>query len=198
MNVTSDVNLPHVPEARNLGVLFHPNSYLSGHISSITKSCFLILGVLGILDLFLIKLQLVILQLLLSILNLTTITLFLNLPANQLDHLQLVLTSAVRAVTKTPRFHLRTPILNALHSLKISQRIHCKILCITYKCFISNKPTYVICLLFKLPPPPVLRLSLLLYALTILLVFKLPINPSVILLLFCGMFYLRNFISKFW
>jgi hypothetical protein len=32
-------------------------------------------------------------------------SLFLNLPANQLDRLQLVLNSAARAVTNTPKFH---------------------------------------------------------------------------------------------
>ena len=40
MNVTSDVTLSIVPEARNLGVLFDSNLSRSGHISSITKSCF--------------------------------------------------------------------------------------------------------------------------------------------------------------
>ena len=39
MNVTSDVTLSPVPQARNLGVLFDSNLSLSGHISSITKSC---------------------------------------------------------------------------------------------------------------------------------------------------------------
>ena len=40
MNVTSDVTLFLVPEARNLGVLFDSNLSRSSHISSITKSCF--------------------------------------------------------------------------------------------------------------------------------------------------------------
>ena len=40
MNVTSDVTLSLVPGARNLGVLFDSNLSRSGHISSITKSCF--------------------------------------------------------------------------------------------------------------------------------------------------------------
>ena len=39
MNVTSDVTLSLVPEARNLRVLFDSNLSCSGHISSITKSC---------------------------------------------------------------------------------------------------------------------------------------------------------------
>jgi hypothetical protein len=32
VNVTSDVTSSHVPQARNLGVLFHSNLSLSGHI----------------------------------------------------------------------------------------------------------------------------------------------------------------------
>jgi hypothetical protein len=144
MSVTSDITLSPVPQARNLGVLFDSNLSLSGHISSIAKSCFS-----HIRDLRRIR----------PILDQTTArtiatalvhskldycnSLFLNLPANQLDRLQLVLNSAARAVTKTPRFHHITPILKALHWLKISQRIHYKILSITYKCIISNKPTYL-------------------------------------------------------
>jgi hypothetical protein len=91
-NPTMNVTLSPVPQARNLGVLFDYNSSLSSHISSNTKPCFLILRILGILDLLLIELQLLILQMLLSIPNLTTFnSLFLNLPANKLDGLQLFL-----------------------------------------------------------------------------------------------------------
>ena len=61
MNVTSDVTLSPVPQARNLGVLFDSNLSHSGHISYITKSCLSNIRILGVLDLFLIKLQLVIL-----------------------------------------------------------------------------------------------------------------------------------------
>jgi hypothetical protein len=70
-------------------------------------------------------------------------SLFLNLPANQLDRLKLVLYYAVRTVTKTPRFHHITPILKSLHWLKIYQRIHHKILSIIHKCIVSNRPTYL-------------------------------------------------------
>ena len=59
---------------------------------------------------------------------------------------------------------------------------------------LTNLPTYAICSLFKLPPPRVPHLSLLLSALTILLVFRLPIDPSITLLLSFGMLCLRNFV----
>jgi hypothetical protein len=38
-NITSDTILSPVPQDGNLGVLFDSNSSVSGHISSITKSC---------------------------------------------------------------------------------------------------------------------------------------------------------------
>jgi hypothetical protein len=69
--------------------------------------------------------------------------LFLNLPANQLSHLQHVLKSAARAVTNTQKFHHTTPFLKSLHWHKIFGRIHYKILSTTCKCLLSDKPAYL-------------------------------------------------------
>jgi len=44
-------------------------------------------------------------------------SLLLNLPAMQTNRLQLVLNTAARAVTKTPKCHHITPILKSLHAL---------------------------------------------------------------------------------
>jgi len=60
-------------------------------------------------------------------------SLFLNLPRCQLDRLQLILNSAARAVSKTPRYRHISPILKSLHWLKIDQRIQYKVLSLTYK-----------------------------------------------------------------
>ena len=54
-------------------------------------------------------------------------SLFLNLPRSQLDRLQLILKSAARSVTKTPRFTHISPVLKSLHWLKLDERIHYKI-----------------------------------------------------------------------
>jgi hypothetical protein len=70
-------------------------------------------------------------------------SLFLNLPAHQLDRLQLVVNFAAGAVTNTPKFHHKTPVLKFLHCLKISERIHYKILFITYICLLSDEPAYL-------------------------------------------------------
>lgn len=60
-NPNVNITLFPVPQAINLDVLFGSNVSLSGHISSVTKCCFYIIGILGVSDLFLIKLLLVIL-----------------------------------------------------------------------------------------------------------------------------------------
>ena len=57
--------------------------------------------------------------------------LYLNINSQQLSRLQLILNSAARAVTQTPKFHHITPHLKSLHCLKITQRIQYKILSLT-------------------------------------------------------------------
>jgi hypothetical protein len=70
-------------------------------------------------------------------------SLLLNLPSSSTNLLQFVLNSAARAVTKTSRFHHITPILKSLHWLKINQRIHYKVISLTYKILLSNQPSYL-------------------------------------------------------
>jgi len=70
-------------------------------------------------------------------------SLLLNLPATQTNRLQLLLNSAVRAVTKTPKFRHITPILKSLHWLKINERIKYKVLSLTYKSFKTGQPSYL-------------------------------------------------------
>jgi len=70
-------------------------------------------------------------------------SLLLNLPASQTNRLQLVLNSAARSVTKTPKFHRITPILKSLHWLKINERIKYKVLFLTYKSLKTGQPSYL-------------------------------------------------------
>jgi len=104
--------LSPVDSARNFGVIFDKNLSFAQLISSISKSCFY-----NIRDLRRIR----------NTIDQTTActiatslihckidycnSLLLNLPATQTNRLQLVLNSAARAVTKTPKFHHITPIL---------------------------------------------------------------------------------------
>jgi Reverse transcriptase (RNA-dependent DNA polymerase) len=141
ISTTPTVVLSPVSSARNLGVLFDSNLSLSDHISPIIKSSlFHVRDLRPILDQT--TASNIATALIHSKLDYCN-SLFLNLPANQLDRLQLVLNSAARAVTNTPKFHHSTPILKSLHWLKITERIHYKILSITYKCLFSDKPAYL-------------------------------------------------------
>ena len=54
-------------------------------------------------------------------------SLLLNIPSAQTNRLQLVLNSAARPNTKTPKFHHIPPILKSLHWLKIIERIQYKV-----------------------------------------------------------------------
>ena len=108
MNTPSD-------SACNLGVIFDSSLTISDHISSVSKSYFLP-------DSSKVTNR--------QALNSTTAetiatslihskegycnSLFLNLPHSQLDRLQLVLNFAARAVSKTPRFILISPVPKSL------------------------------------------------------------------------------------
>src|SRR6218665_1952805 len=70
-------------------------------------------------------------------------SLFLNLDSTQIHRLQLIQNSLARAVTRTPRHHHITPVLKSLHWLKIPERIHFKVLSLTYNSLQSSQPTYL-------------------------------------------------------
>ena len=142
LTVSSDTTLKPVSHARNLGVIFDSHLSFHDHISLISKSCFA-----HIRDLRRIR----------NTLNHTTActiatslihskldycnSLFLNISKEQINRLQLVQNSAARAVTKIPKYYHITPVLKSLHWLKINERIHYKILSLTYKCLQFNNPT---------------------------------------------------------
>jgi len=129
----NNVILSPVDSARKLGVIFDKHLSFAQHISSISKSCFLNIRYLRRIR---------------NITNQTTACtiatslihskmdycyfLLLNLPATQTSRLQLVLNSAARDVTKTPKFHHITPILESLHHLKINERIKYKVLSLSH------------------------------------------------------------------
>ena len=140
----SNVAITPTDAARNLGVIFDSSLTMSDHISSVSKSCFL-----SIRDLRRIRNTLdhqtaktIATSLIHSKLDYCN-SLFLNLPRSQLDRLELILNSAARAVSRTPRFAHISPVLKSLHWLKIDQRIHYKVLSITYKTLQTHKPSYL-------------------------------------------------------
>lgn len=144
LSLPDNVSVKPVSSARNLGVIFDSQLSLSDHISSVSKSCYC-----HIRNLRRIR----------SSLDQSTATtiatsmihskldycnsLFLNLPKFELNRLQSILNSAARAITNTSKFSKITPVLKSLHWLKISERIHYKILSITYSALQSNQPLYL-------------------------------------------------------
>jgi hypothetical protein len=144
LHMPSNETISPSDSARNLGVIFNSSLTMSDHNSAVAKSCLLLIR-----DLRRIR----------STLNSATNktialslihfevdycnSLYLNLPCSQLDRLQLILNSAARAVSETPRFTHISPVLRSLHWLKIDQRIHYKILSITHKTLQSRKPSYL-------------------------------------------------------
>ena len=144
LTISSNTTIQPVSSARNLGIIFDSNLSFSDHISYISKSCFS-----HIRDLRRIRNTLdhktactIATSLIHSKLDYCN-SLFLNINNQQLNRLQLVLNSAARAVTKTPKFQHITPHLKSLHWLKITQRIQYKILSLTYKSLQYNKPSSI-------------------------------------------------------
>ena len=144
LHMPSNVAVSPVSSARNLGVIFDSSLSLSNHISAISKSCFShirdLRRVRSTLDYNTAKT--VATSLIHSRVDYCN-SLFLNLSASELNRLQLILNSAARAVTKTPKFHHITPILRSLHWLKITERVHYKVLSLTYRTLQSQQPVYL-------------------------------------------------------
>ena len=116
LTISSNTTIQPVSSARNLGIIFDSNLSFSDHISYISKSCFS-----HIRDLRRIRNTLdhktactIATSLIHSKLDYCN-SLYLNISNQQLNRLQLILNSAARAVTKTPKFHHITPHLKSLH-----------------------------------------------------------------------------------
>ena len=152
LSMPSNTSIKPVASARNLGVIFDSNLSFSDHISYISKTCFA-----HIRDLRRIRNTLdhttactIATSLIHSKLDYCN-SLFLNLNCQQTNRLQLILNSAARAVTKTPKYNHITPHLKSLHWLKITQRIQYKILSLTYKSLQFKQPSCILDLL-KIQP----------------------------------------------
>jgi len=70
-----------------------------------------------------------------------------------------------RAVTKTPKHLHITPILKSLHWLTVPQRIHYKIVYLTYNTRQTSQPSYI-CQLLTIEPPRSTRSSLLSFSIS--------------------------------
>ena len=75
-----------------------------------------------------------------------------NLPKSQITGLQKIQNSLARAVVKAPKSNYITPIFRSLHWLKITERIECKLLSLTYKVLTTTQPSYLHNLITLQPP----------------------------------------------
>jgi hypothetical protein len=144
IHFSSDTSITPVSSARNLGVIFDSTLSMSDHISAVSKSCYYhirdLRHIRSTLDLNTAKT--VAASLIHSRLDYCN-SLLLNLPSEELNRLQLVLNSAARAVTNTPKFCHISPVLKSLHWLKINQRIQYKVLSLTYNILQTQQPSYL-------------------------------------------------------
>jgi hypothetical protein len=143
ISLPNSVTLCPVKSARNLGVIFDSTLSDSEHISAISKSCFN-----HIRDLRRLRSSIdqttactIATALIHSKLDYCN-SLLLNLPSSSTNRLQFVLNSAAR-VTKTSNYDHLNPVLESLHWLKINQRIHYKVVSLTYKILLSDQPSYL-------------------------------------------------------
>jgi hypothetical protein len=141
ISLPNSVTLCPVKSARNLGVIFDSTLSYSELISAISKSCFNHIRDLrnSIDQTTACTIATALIHSKLDYCN----SLLLNLPSSSTSRLQFVLNSSARAVTETSRFHHITPVLKSFHWLKINQRIHYKVISLTYKLLLSDQPSYL-------------------------------------------------------
>lgn len=86
-------------------------------------------------------------------------SLLFNHPKTQLHRLQRMQNIAARIITLTRSSEHITPILKSLHWLPVKQRIHYKILLLTFRCLHNLAPVYLSDLLTPYTPSRALRSS---------------------------------------
>lgn len=133
-----------VKKARNLGILFDSNLNFDNQITALSQSCFY-----HIRDLRRIRNTLdfktastVATALVHSKLDYCN-SLYLNLPAYQIERLQYIQNSLARAVCRISKFSHISPSLEALHWLRVRERIVYKVASLTYTALQLHQPSYL-------------------------------------------------------
>ena len=147
-----------VQSARNLGVLFDDKLTMIQHVNNICRSASLALYKIGKLRQ---SLDQPTTEMLVHAFVSTRLdscnSLLFGLPNSLIAKLQHIQNSAARLVTRSKRYEHITPILYNLHWLPVSERIHFKILLLTYQCVRGLAPTYLKDLIVEYCPPRSLR-----------------------------------------
>jgi hypothetical protein len=144
LSMPDNVKLFPVQSARNLGVLFDSNLTFDDHIAALTKSCFYHIRDLKRIrkSLNLKTANIIATALVHSKLDYCN-SLYLNLPASHINRLQLIQNAAARATLNCAKWHHVSPVIKSLHWLKVRERIHYKILSLTYNAIQFKQPSYI-------------------------------------------------------
>ena len=145
-------------QIRNLGFIFDPTLTFKPHIRHITKTAFFHLRNIARLrpTLSTSAAETLIHAFITSRLDYCNSLLY-GLPSSVLQKLQYVQNSAARLLTHTGSRQHITPVLQQLHWLPVQQRIHYKVLLITYKALNNLAPPYLTDLLQHHRPSRCLR-----------------------------------------
>ena len=160
MLVVNDTPVTPSTTVRNLGVLFDPCLSFVSHIKSLTKSAFFHLrNIARLRPLLTLKDAETLVHAFISSRLDYCNALFHGLPSKTLRPLQYIQNSAARVLVRTKKSAHITPILLQLHWLPVTERIHYKILLLTFKALHGLAPTYLSALLHPYVPSRKLRSS---------------------------------------
>lgn len=146
------------PSVKNLGVIIDSSFKLEKQISSVVKTSFFQLRLLGKVKLYLPQSQLekVVHALITNRLDYCN-SLYYGLDQSSIHRLQLVQNAAARLLTGKKRFDHITPVLSSLHWLPVAFRIQFKILLFVFKSLNGLAPSYLADLLTIHTPARALR-----------------------------------------
>jgi len=138
---------------RNLGFIFDKHLTFSDQISALSKSCYYHIRELRCIrpHLKFKTASTIATSIVHSIPNYCN-SLYHSLPVYQLNRLQQIQNSLVRAVVKAPKSSHITLIIKSLHWLKVNERIEYKLLSLTYKVPTTSQPSYLNNLISVQPP----------------------------------------------
>ena len=153
-----------MPVVRDLGALLDQHLLLKKQINNICKGAWYVIQKLGRIRPYLSQEVCERLVHAFISLKLDSYNLILyGLPVTELNKLQCVQNAAARLISRTPKSHHITPILQQLHWLPVKDRISFKLLLLTFKALHGLAPIYISELIKPYNPSRSLRSSTLNY-----------------------------------
>ena len=129
---------------RNLGLIIDSQLTMSDHVSSVIKTCYFFIRMLGRLRPLLNRetANAVAVSLILSRLDFSNGCLW-GMTQTQVQRLQRVQNTAARIVLRKKKFDHATPMLKTLHWLPVESRLDYKVLSLAFECFNQTAPEYL-------------------------------------------------------